>query len=271
MRSYVLATLLPLFLLHMAHAQLIIAHRGASYDAPENTLAAFRLAFEQGADGIEGDFHLTADGHIVCIHDKDTKRTAKEQRNRSVRRSTLAQLQELDVGRWKGKQFAGERIATLDQILEVLPPKMVFFIEIKCGPEIVPALVKSITHSGTPLEQLRVISFNAQVVAAVKECLPELRAYWLVEFEQGPLPGQRRPSKKTILARLKAANADGLDCSADIGALSKAFIQDLRERKLELHVWTVDKPDLARRVKKLGVDSITTNRPGYLREKLAED
>ena len=97
----------------------IIAHRGASFDAPENTLAAFRLAWEQGADGIEGDFMLTADGQIVCFHDLDTQRVAGEMR--VVKESTLAELQALDVGRWKGDRWRGERIASLDDVLAVIP------------------------------------------------------------------------------------------------------------------------------------------------------
>ncbi|MDA1056051.1 MAG: glycerophosphodiester phosphodiesterase family protein, partial [Planctomycetota bacterium] len=84
----------------VSHGQLIIAHRGGSHDAPENTLAAFRLAFEQGADGIEGDFYLTRDNRIVCIHDADTKRVADK--TLVVAESSLAELKRLDVGSWKG-------------------------------------------------------------------------------------------------------------------------------------------------------------------------
>src|SRR5271170_7325637 len=95
----------------MVLAQQVIAHRGASYDAPENTLAAFRLAWQQGADGIEGDFYLTDDGEIVCLHDSDTGRTGD--RKLSVGQSTLAQLRTVDVGVSKGEKFRGERIPTL--------------------------------------------------------------------------------------------------------------------------------------------------------------
>ena len=79
---------------------LVVAHRGASRDAPENTLAAFKLAWEQGADAIEGDFLLTKDNKIVCIHDKSTGRLAD--RKLIVKESTLSQLRELDVGLGKG-------------------------------------------------------------------------------------------------------------------------------------------------------------------------
>lgn len=87
-------------------SQLIVAHRGASYDAPENTLAAFRLAFEKDADGIEGDFYLTSDNRIVCIHDSDTERVAGKKL--IVAKSTLAELKQLDVGSWKDKKWHAE-------------------------------------------------------------------------------------------------------------------------------------------------------------------
>ena len=95
---------------------LLIAHRGASHAAPENTLAAFDLAWKEGADGIEGDFRLTADGRVACIHDEDTKRVAKP--NRRVAASTWEELSTIDVGSWKSTDFAGERIPLLGDILE---------------------------------------------------------------------------------------------------------------------------------------------------------
>src|SRR5882757_4224835 len=110
-------------------APLIIAHRGASFEAPENTLAAYRLAWQQNADGAEGDFQLTRDGRIVCIHDLTTGRTADA--NRVVAQSTFEELRRLDVGMWKHPRFAGERIPTLDEILALLPAGNLFFIEIK--------------------------------------------------------------------------------------------------------------------------------------------
>ena len=93
----------------------IIAHRGASFDAPENTLAAFRLAWDEGADGVEGDFMLTADGQIVCFHDVDTQRVAGTARSSSE--STFAELASLDVGSWKGARWRGERIPSLADVL----------------------------------------------------------------------------------------------------------------------------------------------------------
>src|SRR5438876_4057740 len=91
----------------------IIAHRGASADAPENTVAAFKLAFEQGADGFEADYCLTRDGKIICIHDENTQRTTGI--DGVVSRMTLDELRRLDAGVWKGTKFIGEKLPTLQE------------------------------------------------------------------------------------------------------------------------------------------------------------
>ena len=109
----------------------IIAHRGASHAAPENTLAAFALAWQEGADGIEGDFHLTADGRILCIHDATTACTGGK--NLVVREQPLAVLQQCDVG-------GGAPPPTLDEILPTIPRGKTLEIEVKCGEEIMPPL-----------------------------------------------------------------------------------------------------------------------------------
>src|SRR5262249_38764427 len=97
----------------------IIAHRGASHDAPENTLAAMRLAWAQGADAIECDVHLARDGELVVVHDPDARRTTGVALE--VARASVAELQQLDAGRWKDARFAGEKIPTLDEVLALVP------------------------------------------------------------------------------------------------------------------------------------------------------
>ncbi len=107
----------------------IIAHRGASFDAPENTLAAIRLAWQQQADAVEIDVHLSRDRHLVAIHDFNTRKTTG--RNRPVARQTLAQLRTLDAGQWKHPRWRGEKIPTLEEVLATVPPGKRLFIEIK--------------------------------------------------------------------------------------------------------------------------------------------
>ena len=149
----------------------IIAHRGESADAPENTMAAFRLAWERGVKAIELDVHLTADGRLIVSHDADTERTAGVKK--TIKESTLAMLRTLDVGRWKDARFAGEPMPTLEDALATIPDDARCFIEVKIGPESVPELVEAVRGSGKRPEQLPVISFNADTIAAAKTALPE--------------------------------------------------------------------------------------------------
>ncbi len=241
----------------------INAHRGASYDAPENTLASFKLAWKQGADAIEGDFHLTKDGEIVCIHDADTARVAKEKW--IVAQSTYEELKRLDIGSWKGPQWAGERIPTLKEVLQLIPAGKKFFLEVKCGVAIVPPLVKILMESSVPQEQIAIISFYPEIVSEIKKYLPEMKAYLLTSFRKENEIW--KPTLSEILSYLKSTKADGLDCKA-MECVEENFALSLKNQGFEFHVWTVDDPVVARRFHALGVQSITTNRPGWLRKEL---
>ena len=243
----------------MARRTLIIGHRGASLEAPENTLASFRLAFGQGADGIEADFRLTRDGEIVCLHDDSTARTAGV--DLRVQDATISGLRRLDVGAWKGAAWSGERIPTLKEVLAVLPEGMLLFIELKSGPEIVAPLAAVLADSGTPAAQIRFLSFDADLIRLLKERLPGYRACWLTDYR---FRGVWRPSRQQVLATLRESGADGL-ASRDRAILDASLVDALRAHSLEIHVWTVDAAGAARRLCALGVDSIMTNRPGWLR------
>jgi len=247
----------------MVGSTLIIGHRGASRDAPENTLASFRLAFQQGADGLEADFRLTRDGRIVCLHDAGTARTAGA--DLPVERSTLAELRRLDVGSWKGEEWRGERIPTLEEVLGALPAGKRLFIELKSGVEIVRPLAAVLAASGVAPDRLRLLCFDAQLIRALKEGLPQYRACWLTDYR---FRGSWRPAPRELLATLRECRADGL-ASRDRAILDLPLVKALREESREIHVWTVDRAAAARRLLELGVDSIMTNRPGWLRQALA--
>jgi glycerophosphoryl diester phosphodiesterase len=248
------------------HAQQIVAHRGASHVAPENTIAAFRQAWREGADAIEGDFHLTKDGNIVCIHDADTKRTAGV--SRSVANSTLEDLSRLDVGRWKDAAYTGERIPTLEQVLETVPANKRIFIEIKCGPEIVPALRKVLSQTRLAPSQIAVIAFQAEVIKASKAALPHIKAYWLTGYKRKGVLKNWSPKTETVLETLRRIKADGLDSQFNPEVLTAQFVQQLRGAGLEFHCWTVDDASAANQLRALGVDSITTNRPEWIRRNM---
>src|SRR5215217_259137 len=154
----------------------LVAHRGESADAPENTLAAFRLAWERKVDAIELDVHLARDGTLVVCHDPDTKRTTGVAK--AIKDSSWDELKGLDAGRWKGRAWEGERMPALGEALATIPEGARCFIEVKVGPEAVPALVEAVRQSGKRPEQLAVISFKAETVAEAKRRLPDLKAYY---------------------------------------------------------------------------------------------
>lgn len=250
------------------HGQDIVAHRGASFDAPENTLSAFRLAWQQNADVIEGDFYLTKDRHIVCIHDKTTKRVAPKQTVLSVAESTLAELSALDVGSWKHPRFANERIPLLNEVLATIPKGKRIFVEIKCGPEIIPHLKTQLAASAVSPEQIVIICFDRNVVTQARHEMPEYKANWLTSYRQAPDKGGWKPTLDGVLHALKTTAATGLGTKGNLKVIDRRFVDAVRAVGCEFHVWTVNDADTAKTLQTLRVDSITTDRPGYLRKVL---
>lgn len=251
-----------------AQSQMIVAHRGASHAAPENTISAFQLAWEERADGIEGDFYYTKDGHIVCIHDKDTLRTAGVKK--VVAESTLEELRELEYGSWKGEQFKGEPIPTFAEVLNAIPDSKWFIIELKTGPEIVPLLKSEIERLRPDRSRLWVIAFNAATVAAVKATLPDVRTHWLTGFRQDKLSGDWQPTAEKVAETLAQCNADGIGIQGQRAVVNEPFIDRLKAEGLrEFHVWTIDDPRDAIFFKQLGACGITTNKPEFIRTELS--
>ena len=244
----------------------IIAHRGASYDAPENTLASARLAWAQGADALEVDVHLTRDDRLAVIHDSDTRRTAGVAGD--VATLTLSALQQREVGRWKDARFAGERVPALDDILAIVPPGKRVFVEIKSGPEAVTALQRCIAdarqNQGLLASQIAIISFDLAVAAAAKVALPAHEVCWIADAgADAP-----RSTVGEIAQEARAAGLDGIDVASG-WHLDAKTVQQIQSGGFKLYVWTVDDARLARRLVQAGVDGLTTNRPGWLRAQLA--
>lgn len=249
-------------------AQSIVAHRGASYDAPENTLAAFRLAWTQGADAIEGDFYVTKDDQIVCIHDKTTKRTAPGQPELKVADSTAEQLRRLDVGSWKNKRFKGERIPLLGEVLETVPEGKKILVEIKCGPEILSLLKPQLEQSGLKSNQILIICFDEAVVKQARRMMPQYKANWLTSYKQNSDKSQWKPTTDEVLASLKRTAATGLGTNGNTEVIDDVFFKRVVDQGFEFHVWTVNDVAVARRFAQLGVDSITTDKPQLIRESI---
>ena len=245
----------------------IVAHRGASADAPENTIASFRLGFDQGADAVEGDFRITMDGHIVAMHDQTLSRTTGDPRG--IDTVTLEELESLgagDWGRWKGTGLEDEGIPTLPAVLGMIPPDRGILIEIKDSARIVPALVRDLERSGIPRDRVTVISFDRDVISALKQVAPVWRALWLTSFSNQT--GEWRPTAREVVEVARAIGADGVDVKAEVKVVDASFVQQVKAAGLEVHVWTVNDLDLAGHMASAGVDSITTDRPAMLIEGL---
>ncbi|MHC5543304.1 glycerophosphodiester phosphodiesterase, partial [Singulisphaera rosea] len=242
-----------------------IAHRGESADAPENTMAAFRLAWERNVAAIELDVHLSKDGALVVSHDPNTKRTTGV--SKEIKESSLEELRSLDAGRWKDPKWAGEKMPTLEDVLPTIPDGSRCFIEIKVGPEAVPALVKAVQASKKRPEQLAIISFQADAVAEAKRELPQIKAYYLSSFRKDKTTGQWQPSLDELIAKAKSIRADGLDLSHQ-GPLDRDQVRRIKAAGLEVYTWTVDDPAIARRLIEAGVDGVTSNKAAGLKDQL---
>jgi glycerophosphoryl diester phosphodiesterase len=234
---------------------LLIAHRGESFDAPENTMASFALAWARNDDAIELDVHLTADDQLIVCHDGDTQRTAGVKR--IIRDEALAVLQELDLSN-------GEKMPTLEQVLRAMPAGKQAFVEIKIGPEAVQPLVKVLERLNRAAEEIIVMSFNIDTVRVAKSVLPEHETLWLVGQEQGA------PTIDEMIRQAKAVGARGLNLQAspNVNALA---VQRIHDAGLACHVWTIDDPALARKMIAIGVDGVTTNRAAWMGEQLTVD
>ncbi len=243
----------------------IIAHRGASWDAPENTRAAVEVAWRQGADAVEADFRLTRDGHIVATHDDSTLRIAGV--DYRVHECSLAELRELDFGGWKGEEFRGEPIPTLDALLATMPAGKRFYVEIKCGAEIAEPLEAAVRAARLDEEQIVLICFSADTLIQVRRLLPRAPTYLVVEFLHDPEANRWYPDANESIAEAAHAELTGVDVMA--ARVDRELVESARAAGLDIGVWTVDLLEEARRLMDLGIRRITTNRPAWLRERLS--
>lgn len=271
----------------------VIAHRGASAYAPENTLAAFELAAEQGADWFELDCTLSKDNAIIVIHDSDLERTTNLSEEIPVASMTLAQLKELDAGSWFSPEFAGEALPTLEEALDFAKRRIGVYVEIKNSDdddaliqamletvggqtEMTPALrqqlMELIEESGTRnleltrrciaairerkmREQVVIQSFSPVVCLVALTEAPKLRIEFLgAEDEDHP----ERWGQFVAFGNL--ISVDGFN--VDHESLNEERLAAFHNAGKTVAVWTVDDPVAMRRYARLGVDAIITNKPG---------
>jgi len=232
---------------------LAIAHRGASGHAPENTLAAFRKAVAMGAAFIETDLQLSRDARLVAIHDDTVNRTTNGQGG--VHDLTLAELRRLDAGSWFGSEFAGERIPTVEEILEFARKHdVVFYLELKpagsWGGE--HALVSALRES-KEIARSAVISFDPAIILNIRNLEPTLMTGLLYE---GQLPDP--------IAKAVEIGARQLAVRGDL--VTPRLLKEAREKDLQVICWTVNHPAHMRLLAEAGVNGIMSDYPDRLLE-----
>ncbi len=230
---------------------LLIAHRGASGYAPENTLAAFRKAVAMGLNFIETDLQLSRDARFVAIHDDTVNRTTNGQG--SVHDLTLAELRRLDAGSWFGSSFTGERIPTLEEILDFSKRHdVVFYLELKPGGSWggEHALIGALRESGE-IARVVVISFDSSLVATVRRAEPTLMTGLLYD---GQL---EKPIERAL-----EIGARQLCVRGDL--VTPAMIAEAKRNDLQVICWTVNHPAHMRLLASAGVAGIMSDYPDRL-------
>ena len=229
----------------------IIGHRGASGHAPENTLAAFRRAVELGARFIETDLQLSRDSRLVAMHDDTLDRTTNGRG--PVNRLTLAELRELDAGSWFGPQFAGERIPTLEEILQFArETDVVFYLEIKAsGAWGMEHTVVGALREAQEVVRPVVLSFDAAALVAVRRIEPTLMTGFLFQW---PL--------EDAVERAISVGARQLAPHGD--QVTPELVTAARRNNLQVVTWTINGPAQMRALISAGVDGIMTDYPDRL-------
>ncbi len=231
-----------------------IAHRGASANFPENTLAAFIAAVEAGARMVELDVQRSRDGALVVIHDDTVDRTTDGLGR--VDEMTLAELKSLDAGVRFGERFRGERIPTLEEVFRATASRCGLNVEIKSVgvEEGVCALFRSYQAHAASI----VSSFEWDTLERVRQIDRDIRIALLAEKHRG-----------TLLDAAAAMGAYAVNPRADM--VDAEFCAAAHRRGLNVYTWTVDVPELMRFLIEAGVDGIMTNRPELLNAVIAGD
>ncbi|MFM7142653.1 MAG: glycerophosphodiester phosphodiesterase [Alphaproteobacteria bacterium] len=231
-----------------------IAHRGASAECPENTLVSFRRAMELGATMIECDLQLTADGHVVVFHDWSVERTTSGAG--TVRDLPLAALRELDAGSWKDARFAGERVPTLEEILDATAGRVALNLELKSrrSEALLALSVLRIVEQHAALDRVLFSSFDMGLLERIRDASPEARIAVLWAYP--PFDDALR-----IADELGAAALHPPDRGTDAAIVGRA-----RERGLAINVWTVNSLDRMLELVGFGVAGVISDHPGRLLE-----
>ncbi|MGW6845661.1 glycerophosphodiester phosphodiesterase [Streptomyces sp. NPDC054958] len=247
--------------LRTARATRVVAHRGASHEHPEHTLAAYRQAIADGADALECDVRLTADHKLVCVHDRRVERTSDG--SGVVSEMTYAQLSALDFGAWKGAGHAGARVLLFEDLLrEALAADRPVGLAVetkhptRAGGRLEVELARLLREYGLAdgaAGLVEVMSFSRVALTRLHRLVPGLPAVYLMERRLRPV----RPPYATHAGP-----------GIDLVRRDPGLVARLKAKRLSVRVWTVDEPQDVELCLRLGVDTIITNRPRQVREQL---
>lgn len=228
----------------------VIAHRGSSGTAPENTLAAFKFAIESGADFIELDVHLSKDGELIVMHDESVNRTTNGKGK--IKELSLDQIKKLDAGKWFDDSFTGMVVPTLDEVFRLPDEKIKFLIEIKGTPKKYPGIEKKVADK---IARYRVKnrcilqSFNLEFLKNFHTIDSTFQLHYLVVGKVFP---------ENIPGYIRAVNPN-------FHFVTAKKISKLHKANRTIFVWTVNDERKMKKLLELGVDGIITNFPGKLK------
>jgi glycerophosphoryl diester phosphodiesterase len=233
----------------------IVAHRGASDDAPENTLAAIELALLQGSDAVEIDVRLSADRYPVLIHDETTGRTTDDILDRKVNALTLEQLQSLDAGSWFSNAYQSEKIPSLDEALNLISGRANAFVELKSTNQILEIETIRVIEKYQMEDSTIILSFDKDQLKRIKTLNSDVKTLLLVPVFYG-----------NIDTFLDNSYIDAYGFSRDIITENTDYIDIAHQLSKKVYAWTVNETDDLQAVVSSGVDGIITDRPIVARE-----
>ena len=246
---------------------LIVAHRGESFNAPENTLESVILAWKNKVKNVEIDIHLTKDNQIVVIHDKDTQRTSGQKK--IIAETNFSELINLDVA-YLSKSLKNIKIPLLKDVLVTVPKYGKLIIEIKSGKKIIPFLSDLLNKEEYKKVQVEIISFDYGVITIAKKEFPHIKCLWLLDLDYywwNFIVGIR---SKKLIEKLTKSKLDGANLYAGKIA-NRKFVETLIKNKFIVYVWTVNEPSIAYKYIEFGVTGITTDKPSWMINELNQN
>jgi len=228
-------------------------------------LAAVELGWKQGVNAVEVDVRLCRDGRPVLLHDENLRRTTGV--DAKVSETAWQELARLDAGAWKGRQWVGESIPALEEVIALLRPGRRLWLDLKCGPQGVDPIRKRLEAGGVRGGAVILMSEHWSTVRAAKLALSRHSVFWIVNLRRHPERGNGTKLAEALVQQAAEERLDGLGLRC-CETLTAAFAGIVKEAGQQLYVWTVDEVEAARAMQRSGTDWLATNRPAWLRGRL---